>query len=106
MKTYGGSVAGASDAADGPSDVGVAGGTAAAALPDGLTPIDDGALVKLLPGIRNGTLHLFPLEKGTVRKAFYACSKCNYPFEGTVHNIDWLCLNAAVNSACVCKDRA
>ena len=101
----GGSLAGASDGADGPSDVSSAGAAAAAAaLSDGFTPIDNETLMKLLPGIKNGTLHLAPLKKGEVRKVFYDCSKCNYQFEDTVHNIDWLCLHAAINSAYVCED--
>ena len=61
------------------------GGSAAAAtaLSDGLTPIDGETLMKLLPGIKNGTLHLSPLKKGEVRKVFYGCSKCNNQFEDT-----------------------
>ena len=99
----GGSLGGASDRADGPSDVGSA-GAAAAALSDGLTPIDNETLMELLPGIKNGTLHLCLLKKGEVRKVFYDCSKCNYQFEDMVHNIDWPGLHAAINSAYVCED--
>ena len=83
--------------ADGP---GAAGG---AALYDGLAPIDNKTPMKLPHGIKNGTPRLSLRKEGTVRKVFYDCPKCNCQFEGTVHDIGWLCLSDAVNWTYVCE---
>ena len=103
----GASLAGASDGAEGPSDVGSADGGAAAALSDGPKPLHNETLAKLIPGVMSGAFWLSPLKEGA-RLVYYRCSKCKDQHEELISELGDLQvqknLAAAADFGFLCED--